>query len=60
MKYEKLTYDEVLSKNLRVMDAAGIALAKEDKKPILVLNMTKSGNIHRAICGEDVGTLISS
>ena len=60
VKYETLTYDEVLSRNLRVMDAAGIALAKEDKKPILVLNMTRSGNIHRAICGEDVGTLISS
>lgn len=59
-KYDKLTYDEVLSKNLRVMDAAGITLAKEDKKPILVLNMTKSGNIHRAISGENVGTLISS
>ena len=60
VKYETLTYDEVLSRNLRIMDAAGIALAKEDKKPILVLNMTRSGNIHRAICGEDVGTLISS
>jgi len=60
VKYKTLTYDEVLSRNLRVMDAAGIALAKEDKKPILVLNMTQSGNIHRAICGEDVGTLISS
>jgi uridylate kinase len=60
VKYETLTYDEVLSRNLRVMDAAGIALAKEDKKPILVLNMTQSGNIHRAICGEDIGTLISS
>jgi uridylate kinase len=60
VKYKTLTYDEVLSRNLRVMDAAGIALAKEDKKPILVLNMTRSGTIHRAICGEDVGTLISS
>jgi len=60
VRYKTLTYDEVLSRNLRVMDAAGIALAKEDKKPILVLNMTQSGTIHRAICGEDVGTLISS
>ncbi|MCF8055765.1 MAG: UMP kinase [Desulfocapsa sp.] len=60
VKYDSLTYDEVLSKNLRVMDAAGIALAKEDKKPILVLNMTRPGNIHRAICGEKIGTLINS
>jgi uridylate kinase len=60
VKYETLTYDEVLSKNLRVMDASGIALAKEDNKPILVLNMTQSGNIRRAVCGETIGSLIGS
>ena len=60
VKYETLTYDEVLSKNLRVMDAAGIALAKEDEKPILVLNMTESGNIRRAVNGEKIGSLIGS
>ncbi len=60
VKYQTLTYDEVLSRNLRVMDAAGIALAKEDNKPILVLNMTQVGNIRRAVCGEDIGTVISS
>jgi uridylate kinase len=60
VKFETLTYDDVLSKNLRVMDAAGIALAKEDKKPILVLNMTQSGNIRRAVNGEMIGSLIGS
>jgi len=60
VKFETLTYDDVLSKNLRVMDAAGIALAKEDKKPILVLNMTQSGNIRRAVSGEKIGSLIGS
>jgi len=60
VKFETLTYDDVLSKNLRVMDAAGIALAKEDNKPILVLNMTQSGNIRRAVCGEKLGSLIGS
>lgn len=59
VKYETLTYNDVLSKDLRVMDAAGIALAKEDNKPILVLNMTESGNIRRAVCGEKLGSLIS-
>ncbi|HIP83849.1 MAG TPA: UMP kinase, partial [Desulfocapsa sulfexigens] len=58
VKYEKLTYNEALTKDLRVMDAAGIALAKEDNKPILVFNMTQSGNICRAVCGEPIGTLI--
>lgn len=58
VKFEELSYDDVLSKKLRVMDAAGIALAKEDNKPILVLNMTQSGNICRAVCGEKIGSLI--
>lgn len=59
-KFDRLTYDDVLQKGLRVMDAAGIALAKEDKLPIMVLNMSVAGNIRRAARGENVGTLITS
>ncbi|MFW2366480.1 MAG: UMP kinase [Desulforhopalus sp.] len=59
-KYHQLTYDDVLQKGLRVMDAAGIALAKEDNLPIMVLNMAIAGNIKRAAMGENVGTLITS
>jgi uridylate kinase len=59
VKYDRLTYDEVLQKGLRVMDAAGIALAKEDNLPIMVLNMAVPGNIKRAALGEKVGTIIS-
>lgn len=60
VKFDRLTYDDVLKKGLRVMDAAGIALAKEDKLPIMVLDMALSGNIKRAAMGENVGTLITS
>lgn len=60
VKFDRLTYDDVLKKGLRVMDAAGIALAKEDKLPIMVLDMAVSGNIKRAAMGENVGTLITS
>lgn len=60
VKFDTLTYDDVLRKGLRVMDAAGIALAKEDNKPIRVLNMSVSGNIRKAVFGENVGTLITS
>jgi len=60
VKYDLLTYDQVLKQNLRVMDAAGIALAKEDDKPIMVMNMTVPGNIKRAVLGKHVGTLITS
>lgn len=59
-KYDQLSYDQVLTQGLRVMDAAGIALAKEDNKPIMVMNMTVPGNIKKAVLGEPVGTLITS
>lgn len=60
VKYDSLTYDDVLQKGLRVMDAAGIALAKEDNLPIMVLNMAVPGNIKRAAFGENVGTIITT
>lgn len=59
VKYQQLTYDDVLKKGLRVMDAAGIALAKEDRLPIMVLNIWIPGNIRRAVHGDQVGTLIT-
>ena len=59
VKYDRLTYDEVLIRDLRVMDATGIALAKGDKKSILVLNMNTRGNILKAVSGQTIGTIIS-
>jgi uridylate kinase len=59
VKFDRLTYDDVLIKGLRVMDATGIALAKDDNKPIIVLNMNVAGNIRKAVCGEKVGTMIA-
>lgn len=59
VKYDCLSYDVVLQKGLRVMDAAGIALAREDGLPIMVLSMGVPGNIRRAALGEQVGTLIT-
>jgi len=60
IKFDHLTYDDVLQKGLRVMDAAGIVLAKEDNLPIMVLDMGVPGNILRAALGENVGTLITA
>lgn len=59
VKYDRLTYSEVLQKNLKVMDAAGIALAQEDGKPIVVVNMNVAGNIQKVVSGESVGTIIT-
>ncbi len=57
-KFDFLTYDEVLERNLRVMDATAISLAKEYSLPVLVFNMQQPGNIIKAVCGERVGTLV--
>ncbi|MHC4616752.1 MAG: UMP kinase [Planctomycetota bacterium] len=56
--FEKLSYDDVLRKNLRVMDHAAISLCRDNDIPIIVLNIFKEGNITKALCGEHIGTLI--
>lgn len=57
-RYTHLTYDQVLTRNLRVMDATGISFCREYRLPILVLNIHEKDNLSRAIQGEPVGTLI--
>ncbi|MCH2267156.1 MAG: UMP kinase [SAR324 cluster bacterium] len=59
IRYEKLTYDEVLNKNLQVMDSTAIAFCRDNQLPILVLNYRESDSILRAVCGETIGTLIN-
>src|SRR5438128_11343911 len=58
MRYEKLTYAQVVRDNLRVMDMAAIDLCREAKLPILVFNFKREGNIERAIAGHTIGTLV--
>ncbi|MFZ5760883.1 MAG: UMP kinase [Thermodesulfobacteriota bacterium] len=59
VKFDVLTYAEVLARRLKVMDSAAISLAMDNNKTILVLDMNIPGNIQRAICGEKIGTLIT-
>jgi uridylate kinase len=58
IRYEKLTYTQVLSDNLHVMDMAAISLCREGKMPILVFNFKREGNIERAIAGQAIGTIV--
>jgi uridylate kinase len=58
VRYEKLTHQQVLRDNLRVMDAAAIDMCKQNKLPILVFNFKREGNIEKAIAGHAVGTLV--
>ncbi|MDD2907847.1 MAG: UMP kinase [Candidatus Gracilibacteria bacterium] len=57
--YEKISYDEVISKNLKIMDQTAVSLAKESNQIIKVVNLSKSGAILRAISGEKEGSTIS-
>ena len=57
-KFDRISYQEVLEKGLKVMDAAAIALCMENKLPILVFDMNQPGNLLRAVKGEVVGTLV--
>ena len=57
--FEKLSYEDVLTKNLRAMDHSAITLCRDNAIPIVVLNIFEKDNIAKAICGQQVGTLIS-
>ena len=57
-RFTKLTYMEVLEKQLKVMDATAISLCMDNDLPIVVFDMTKKGNIGRAVKGQKIGTII--
>jgi uridylate kinase len=57
-KFDKLTYDEVLAKNLKVMDGTAISLARDRGLKIIVFNVKIPGNIERVVLGEAVGTVV--
>lgn len=58
IKFDTLSYTEVLQRQLRVMDSAAISLARDNDKTIAVFDMNIPGNIFKAVCGERIGTLI--
>ncbi|MFM8447605.1 MAG: UMP kinase [Candidatus Nanopelagicaceae bacterium] len=58
-KFDKISYDEVLSKSLAVADAAAFSLCRENKLPIVVFDLMNNGNIARAVKGEKIGTLVN-
>ncbi|MDQ6973516.1 MAG: UMP kinase [Mariprofundaceae bacterium] len=58
VRYETLTFTEALTKQLGVMDATAMSLCRDNDMPIVVFDVTKSGEMLRAIAGESVGTLV--
>lgn len=57
-KYNTLTFSEVISKNLNVMDSTAFTLSQENKLPIVVFDMNKKGNLLRICQGEAIGTVV--
>src|SRR5688572_5036810 len=58
-RFTEITFDEVLSKNLNVMDMTAFTLCKENNLPIIVFDMNTPGNLERLLDGESMGTLVS-
>jgi uridylate kinase len=58
IKYAEVSYTEVLSKALGVMDASAVAMCRDNNMPIVVFNLRASGNIMRMAMGETIGTMI--
>jgi uridylate kinase len=59
-KYDTITFQECLSKNLRVMDMTAFTLCMENKLPIIVFDMNKPQNLKRVVTGEKVGTIVTA
>ena len=59
IKYDKVTYDQILQKNLKVMDASAVALARDNKIPIVVFSLKNFGNMKEVIQGFGKFTLVS-
>ena len=57
-KFDTISFSDVLSKNLAVMDSTASALCKDNDLPILVFSIDDPENIYRAVCGENIGTVV--
>ncbi|MBI2337274.1 MAG: UMP kinase [Deltaproteobacteria bacterium] len=59
VKFNQLSFLEVLNKNLRVMDSTSISLCMDNQMPIIVFNLFEKGNMKKAVCGHSIGTKVS-
>ena len=58
VRYQKVSFDEAISKDLKVMDATALTLCRDQKLPIIVFSIFKLGALKRVVTGEDEGTLV--
>jgi len=57
---KKISYQDVLERQLHIMDMTAISLAMDNQLPVVVFNLKAKGNIRKFICGEEVGTRINN
>ena len=60
VRFDQISYFEVLEKGLQVMDTTAISLCMDNRLPIIVFNLREPGNLKRVVCGEKIGTLVHS
>jgi uridylate kinase len=59
-RFSALTYQEMLTRQLAVMDMTAVSLCMDANIPVIVFKLTEPGNVVRVVCGEDVGTTITA
>jgi len=59
-RFETITYDEILRRNLKVMDTTAVSLCRDNNMPMMVFSMREQGNITRVVAGEQLGSLVTA
>ena len=59
VKFDKISFDEAITKNLKIMDSTAFTLSKENNLPIIVFNMNKPGNLNKISEGKQIGTIVN-
>ena len=57
-RYKRLSYDDVLKQNLKILDVSAIALCRDNRIPVIVFNLKREGNIRKVVAGQSIGTRI--
>jgi uridylate kinase len=60
VKFDTITYMDILRLNLKVMDSTAVSLCKDNSLPMIIFNLTQPGNIRRVCAGEKIGSLVTA
>jgi len=60
VKFDKISFEDVISKRLKVMDSTAFTMCRDNNMPLIVFNMDKTGNLRKLILGEKIGTIVTN